>query len=65
MTDPHSRATTAGTRDAWFQAGELTVGNGRIKMIASAIRANEHPYCSFDRYNNLVGSRHVELRPGC
>ena len=39
-----------------------TYGRQRAdKMIAGAIRPKEHPYCSFDRYNNLVGSRHVKL----
>lgn len=43
MTTNHSRATTAGTRDAWLSSRGRTVGNGRMKIIASAKRRRSTP----------------------
>ena len=65
MINNHSRATTAGTRERVASSRGPTVGDGRIKDDCQRQRRKEHPYRSFNRYNNLIGTRHIKLRPGC
>ena len=57
-------APLAETRMRGFQAGGRT-GRQRAEMINACADTNEHSFRSFDRYNNLVCSRHVELRACC
>jgi hypothetical protein len=52
-------APLAGTRDAWLQAGEPNGRQRAEKTNTGAGGPMSTPFCSFDRYNNLVCSRHV------
>gem|GEM_PF-5033940 len=62
-----SKITTAPQRQGpdmrGFKQGTSTVGNGRMKNTLPCQVTNEHPKCSFDRYNNLISSRHIKLGP--
>ena len=64
MINNHSRATTAGPGMRGFKQ-EFDGRQRADKNDCQRQRRKEHPYCSFNRYNNLIGSRHVKLRPGC